>query len=328
MHTHLLLFARDPGATNQALALLRVLDGNAPGGLDATVAKLSDFLPVSPEAPAVTTVARDYACGRLSAEGIPHLAWAEYSGATDTAAAAVGALRGRMTADGITHVVTGVSDNDDKTHQWIWQAAREAGIPSATLLDDDLKLAAQFSDEAGGIVWPNRIYAVSERTRAVLLDLGIPDTALEVIANLHLARLLDETSDDDLAAAKSLRKSWGASADDHVVLFASQPIREMCAFGKPANFDEFDCLEQLSRRLSADGAASLIVVRPHPRDLPGKYDQFAGDGPPRTVVSGEGTGVDAIRAADAVAGMTSMMLTEAEVLSRPVIYLIGDGSEQ
>ena len=327
MHTHLLLFARDPGATNQALAFLRVLDGDAPGGLDYTVAKLSAFLPLSSEMPAVTIVARDYACGRLSEEGIPHRTLAEYAGVPDTNTAPIDALRERIAADGITHVMTGVSDNDDKTHQWFWQAARDAGIPCATLLDDDLNLAARFTDAAGSVAWPDRVYAVSEHTRTELLDLGISGPAIEVIANLHLARLVDKTSAEDLAAARTLRASWGAGADERVVLFASQPIREMSAFGKPANFDEFDCLAQLSRRLNGDDAASLIVVRPHPRDVHGKYDGIAGEGPPRTIVSDAGTGVDAIRAADAVAGMTSMLLTEAEALSRPVIYLTGEGGE-
>ena len=324
MTDHLLLFARDPGATNQILALMRLMAGDVPDALRKTVVVLSEAVPLPPKIPIVTMLAKDYASQRLPAENIPIAEWEELSQATIAGRDQIHALQMRIKDNRVTHVVTGVSDNDDKTHQKIWRAAHQAGIPCATLLDDDTSVAERFTDELGNIVWPDRIYAVSDIARATLTDLGVPATAIYVIANLHIASLIEEISPQQLTEARALRAAWGADGDDRVVLFASEPIREMCAFGKPANYDEFACLRQLARSLNRDSTNSIIVIRPHPRDVPEKYDGLAGAGPPRTIISDQGSSIGAILAADAVAGMNSMLLNEAEALSRPVIHLNGE----
>lgn len=328
MMDHLLLFARDPGATNQILAFRRLIAEGTPVDLEKTTSVLAKTLPLPPKSPAITILAKDNACVRLTSAGLPFVAWEDFITPLDSDINPVSVLRDKFQSDGITHVVTGVSDNDDKSHQKIWQAAKLAKIPCVTLLDDDTNLPARFLNEDGAVVWPDLIYAVSEKSRLTLLNLDIPASAIDVITNLHLSWILEQNSAENSRKARELRTKWGVGDNDLVVLFASQPVREMCDFGKPANFDEFACLTQLFEILNQNQIPSLVVIRPHPRDAPGKYNHLAGDGPPRTIISDEGIPVSAILAADSVAGMTSMLLQEAAVLSRPVIRLFGEGSSQ
>jgi hypothetical protein len=66
-----------------------------------------------------------------------------------------------------------------------------------------------------------------------------------------------------------------------------------------------------------------VLVRPHPRDREGKYDATIArhSGPPRVVVSADGSPDAVLLAADLVTGMNSSLLYEALALGREAISL-------
>jgi hypothetical protein len=66
----------------------------------------------------------------------------------------------------------------------------------------------------------------------------------------------------------------------------------------------------------------IVVVRPHPRDEIAKFKPYLSDDAPRTIISRVGSSAEAILAADAVVGITSMLLVEAAALDRPSVSLI------
>ena len=328
MKDHLLLFARDPGATNQILAFLRLVVPGAPERLRETATKLSATLPLPPRKPDITLLAMDYACRKFANENVSFITWKNFYGSTIPGTDPVKHLRDRFQEEGITHIATGVSDNDDKSHHILWRAARLGKIPCVTLLDDNTNLAARFTGNNGTIIWPDRVYAVSEESHMPLHNLGIPNEIITTIANLHLTWLVEQSSPANTQEARALRVHWGVSEDDNIVLFASQPIREMRQHGKPATFDEFACLAELLCELRQNYPSSVVVIRPHPRDAPNKYLHLVNKDQPRVIVSDAGSPVSAILAADRVAGMNSMLLQEAKALSRPIIYLTGKGTYQ
>lgn len=125
----------------------------------------------------------------------------------------------------------------------------------------------------------------------------------------------------------------GARDGERIVLFASECGAEMAEWGLDVAHDEFACLDRLirlMRRGAADlgpvrivGDCALVVIRPHPKDRPGKYDAYAQAGPaPRVLVDAGGDGIEAVLTADAVVGMDSSLLYEAEALGKPAISLL------
>jgi hypothetical protein len=113
-----------------------------------------------------------------------------------------------------------------------------------------------------------------------------------------------------------------------VVLFASENVRELTGvLGKPKNYDEFQVLERLLGMVEKgwklgqdvfDPETTVVVIRPHPKETPGKFDSYVGRSPVSLVVENASDHIEAILAADVVTGMTSMMLLEAEFLGKKV----------
>ena len=67
---------------------------------------------------------------------------------------------------------------------------------------------------------------------------------------------------------------------------------------------------------ATDPASCLLVLRPHPRESDAKYASLLDGCRVRHVESRAGESIVAILAADVIAGMTSMFLTEAEALDK------------
>ena len=128
-----------------------------------------------------------------------------------------------------------------------------------------------------------------------------------------------------------LRRQWGASDGDTVVLFASQPGDEMKKLRRNIQRSELLYLRRLIQRIedgrevgarAIDPASCLLVIRPHPRESDAKYASLLDRCRLRHVESRAGESIVAILAADVIAGMTSIFLAEAEVLDKPVIRLV------
>jgi hypothetical protein len=76
---------------------------------------------------------------------------------------------------------------------------------------------------------------------------------------------------------------------------------------------------------SIDIAQLVVVIRPHPRDVEGKYDGVISKwgSSVRVIVSADGSPDLAILAADLTVGMNSSLLYEAVALGRPALSLTG-----
>jgi hypothetical protein len=136
-----------------------------------------------------------------------------------------------------------------------------------------------------------------------------------------------------LADAAARRDAWrhelGFLPDELVVLFVSEPFddEDRLADGRPrVGYDQASTLTALLR--AADQVAAVagrrvsVIARPHPREDPralaGVAAAWVSDHV-RVQVSGEGDARRWIVAADAVAGMTSVVLIEAALGGRPAL---------
>lgn len=320
--SRLLVFSRDPGPTNQLVAVVEALKeparGDEPEGLlllRAALTPLAELIIAS----------RGPGAEIWRAAGFSPVTW---SGIDEEA------VRSLVKDAGATAVLTGASDIDEPGDRLLWKAARAGGIQSHAVLDHPANLALRFRDEAGANIFPDWLYAPDAIFAERLAAAGIARARIRLTGDLHHKRLRGLSAGVSEEAVAQLRQLWGAARSDIVVLFPSECGKEMRAAGRSYPYDELEILVRLLKSIETgtlpgghpiDGGSSLVVVRPHPRDLPGKYDALlsARRHAVRAVVSGQGLPHVALLAADLVVGMNSSMLYEGFELGRQVYSLTG-----
>ncbi len=330
--TRILLVSRDPGGTNQVVACRAALSdvAHTPRQRDIAVRLRAILGLAADETPEFAIAAKQYALARWRAIDAAPIELPDAADAKEERDHAA-RLLARL-APGI--VVTATSDQDCTTEKCFWRAAVDAAIPCFALSTHPANIPSRFRFDDGTPVWPTRILVDANSAAAELRMNGVPADRIVVLGDLHLTALEAATA-PGIANRVALRAAWGASGEDRVVLFVSECVREMAAVaGRPVPFDESACLARLLQDIAAghipgfgtvDPARTLVVVRPHPKDMPGKYAAELAAAGGRTLHSAAGSPVDALHAADVVVGMESTMLYEAEALRYPVVSLVPDG---
>ncbi len=231
-------------------------------------------------------------------------------------------------------VITGADDIDEPDTVHLWECAQKARIPVAVFLDNLINLEERFRNRDASLVAPDRVFALDYNSMQSLAAAGIPGDRILRTENLHLARLA-RVAEENADAREKLRVSWGANNATQVILFASENGREMAALGRHAPYDEHAVLQCLLKDLAElrpvkqidpTRGPVLLVIRPHPRDAAGKYDSYASVTKPTLKISNEGTGLEAILAADLVVGMESALLFEAKALGLPALSLVAQST--
>jgi hypothetical protein len=318
----LLVFSRDPGPTNQLVAVVEQLTeppaANEPSGLVALRAATASVIG------RVQIASRGPGIDMWRESGREVSVW---EGLDEHAAMEL------IVQCGAGAVLTGTSDVDEPADRALWRAARARAIASHVVLDHPANLAQRFRDADGTLVLPDWLYVTDDMFAERLAVAGVPRERIRLIGDLHHARLRRLAADVTAAEVREMREMWGASPATTVVMFVSECGREMVRAGRPTHYDEIEALERLFDELrrgklpdggAIDPTSLLVIVRPHPRDAAGKYDGLiAARRTPRAVVSAQGSPHVALIASDLVVGMNSSLLYEALEIGRPVWSLTG-----
>lgn len=292
----ILVYARDPGAANQMVAVCEILARDT--GQPHVAPLRRHFALDDARAPSLRIYAQGAALAALDGAGLMPSAGTPPPGAVADSAG----------------VLTGLDDVDDPTPRALWREARRTGRPSAAFCDNDVNLAERLRD-GGVVVAPDLVFAISERGRRELAGCAIEGMDIRTIPDLHLARLARRPADP--AARMRQRSLWGIPADATVWLYAGVVRREFAGLRTVGPEDEVEVLRDLlgaiaKRRPSAD----VLIVRPHPRDPDGKYDAACRETSVPARASREGSPADAFLAADFVVSLSEAVLNEARLLGR------------
>lgn len=332
----LLIFSRDPGPTNVMISIHEQLSDSAvcarsSAGFQRFAADVTQGIP-----PDFVIYGKDQAMERWRVTGHEARDWNATVPAQSSAAERDAAIMELLSCEGITAIVTGTSDIDEYTDRALWRAARALDIPSHVFLDHSANLDRRFTNRDGTKTYPDVVYAPDSGYRDALIVTGFPAARVRIIGDLQFERMRQIGKRVSATETSALRARWGADQETEIVLFASECTAEMAALGRPSPYSEFATLKRLIANIEADlpidgrrigSRRSLLVIRPHPRDLRGKYDAYATlDDSPRIVVSSDGTPAQAILAADLVVGMDSTLLFEADALGQAVVSLVPSSS--
>ncbi len=320
-----LLVCRDPGGANQTIACRTLLSGGDRNPAQRDLARRLRAVVGLPEnaTPDFVVAARDHAAARWTSIGIPTMDLGDGDPAAAIAKAAPDII------------VTGTSDADCDFEKRFWIAATAARLPCYALSTHPANLAERFRLADGTPAWPTMILADTPAAARELGASGIPAERLTVLGDPHLT-MLETAAPTDAGARERLREAWGAGPRDKVVLFVSECVSEMArAAGRTAPFDENACLAELLAAIAAgtipgygavDPRATPVVIRPHPKDSPEKYARRTAPASMRVTISRVGDAIDALGAADLIAGMESTMLYEATLLGYSVVPLVPESA--
>lgn len=232
-------------------------------------------------------------------------------------------------------LVVGTSENLDAIGLTAAAIARGMGIPSVGLVDGPANAAFRFrgrTDDPLSFL-PDRLLVTDAGTAESFKALGVEGGKIDVCGHPHHDRVRDEG--ERLAAldrSVSRRRLFGdEGARRRVIVFAAEisdgidpgQYRRSPAYtlaGDGARDERTDIVvEEVSAALSSRRRDVWLVLRPHPKNPASDIARWA----PRfdQTIAG-GAVFETLHAADAVIGMTSMILTEAILLGRPCLSVI------
>lgn len=209
-------------------------------------------------------------------------------------------------------VVTGTSAAD-MVEKVLRLVAKEKGVRSLAVLDHWVNYGIRFSrystaekctyeKDRSFEYLADDIVVMDEFAKQEMVKEGVPATLVHALGNPHFDILRDRYAGIN---AEPVRERLLAGRKK-LVMFASEPYTEDYGQG-----DEIRAIEEIASVLPADFA---LAIKPHPRE---RLEKFAGLDLP--VVEPVVSSLEAIRAADIVMSMTSMVLVESMICGKTAV---------
>lgn len=323
MKQKIIFISRDPGGTNQLVALRDILSGPDCDSRADVFAQLG-----LSAAPDITVIAKDYAKAIWQQNAIAVQDWPDHDVTADIAD-----IEEYLADFGADQIITGTCHVDDRTEQAVWRAAKNIGLKTTAFLDSSYNISVRFMDDLWQVILPDRVSMIDERALQPLQTLGFEPEALFSSGDLYRTYVQGQAKDQATGMGRDrLRQTWGVKDKECLILFASDYIREMQARGIHFTVTEFDSLACLLDLLKSGDMLKYfpaavppyrLVIRPHPKDTAGKYDAYPGQGTENVtiLIDGAGASTDAVFSSDIVAGLGSSLLKEAGALDVDVLEL-------
>ncbi len=243
---------------------------------------------------------------------------------TDTESA-IGYLRSAQAA----LLLTGTSFNGVDLEKRFLSAARKQGIPSIAVLDFWSNYRVRFADDQGRLAYlPDRIAVMDDHARREMVEEGFDPQRIKVTGQPAFDDLVSIRLRGAGEARANIRRRLGISEEACLVLFASQPLKQL--FGQDHTNPLYPgytqrtvlrstvaALDRISQRRSQP---ITLLIRPHPREQSEDFSSLGRDHV-RIVVDGSSDRHDSVMASDLVIGMTTMLLVEACLLGCIVVSL-------
>lgn len=300
-HGPILVFVEDPGAANFLADLPRELQRR---GLPALLV--------------ADGAARDYLDARgVRSEGIP-----------SDAGGWVRKVRPRA-------VVVGTSENLDSTAFTLVDACRQEGIPSVGAVDALPNAAHRFRGRTNDPLAhaPDQLLVPDAATERAFAALGYPPGRIRVCGHPQYDAVRAARQVLDGIGRTVLRSQHysSAPADRPVLLFLAEVSTGLTPrayerspaytlHGRGGSDRRTDIvLEELLEAVGGLRPRPWLAVRMHPKNTPADFRAYRAE--VDQMLAG-GPGLGSVHAADAVVGMTSMLLLEAALLGRPTLAVV------
>jgi hypothetical protein len=303
-----LLFVEDPGAANFVVELPPILRRHGYAVHLATAGMATDYL----------------AQRALAVDPLP-------------AGSDLEALVARL---GPRLVSVGTAENPDSAGLRLVAIAAARGLPSVGMIDASTHLEHRFRGRSADPLefCPNTVIVPDVVSRDGLVKLGLPADRIVVAGHPHWDHVRAEARRLQNEDRARLRQKWfdAAMPERRVLVFAAEvsggmdPLRfrrtsEYSLTGDRGSFGRTEIvIEEFLHAIAPMREKVYLVLRLHPKNL---LEDFAPYAPMFDRVSKAGSSLELSFAADAVIGMTSMMMIEAALLDRPTLSILPRAEE-
>ena len=304
----MLLVVEDPGAANFAAGLLPVLARHGTVAVHASGEGAAQLARLGLEA---LSLAEPFDPGALLAQTRPAL------------------------------VLVGTSEDPDAAAHDLVAACRAAHVPTVGLVDGPANIERRFRGRGAGPLAfaPGAVLVPAENLRDQIIAAGFAPERAFVVEHPHFARLASEKCRLDAIGRDVLRRRlFPTCLDDRPVLvflaersggldtggFRRSPDYTLAGRGADSRRTNI-VLEEILDALAPVDPRPFIVLRVHPKNELGEFAAYTGE---IDQVSRDELALDLVYAADAVVGLTTILLSEAVVLGRPVLSVVPRAGEQ
>ncbi len=226
-------------------------------------------------------------------------------------------------------LLTATSHGSGMEKAFIREAALR-GIPCLTVLDSWSNYRSRFLEPGETLAshrLPSVIGVMDDFAVQEMEQLGFPKDRLRIVGQPGFDRFLEWARKSSTQSLRSqFRSEHGIGPDEKLVVFFSQPIRQMD--GPPGSasyrgYREEEALQLLMRCLSERKGRTpfRLLVKLHPKEKSGKYDKLFRNASIPVQLFDSGHANALLLASDIAVGMTSTMLIKAALLNRPVLSI-------
>jgi len=199
--------------------------------------------------------------------------------------------------------------------------SRAAGLRVECVLDNWMNYRRRLEMDGAGLFVPDAYYVMDELARTRAIDEGLPPEIVMVSGHPGLADLAPPAPDARRVLRRRIAELMGFDAGVELIVWVSEPAgRE-----QGAGYTEEQALGELCSAVRANGGPWAICVLAHPREdralVQVAWARRSLGLPGGVLPRGDISSRDAVGAANAVAGMTSILLYESWLLGRPTLSL-------
>lgn len=232
-------------------------------------------------------------------------------------------------------IVVGTAENPDTAGLALIDAARSRGVVTVGAIDAPANAALRFRgrDQESLAHAPDWLLVPEDGTARAFAALGFPSPRIVACGHPHFDWVRAYASNAGVSDRSELRGTLvpRATPEQKVVIFAAEPstgldpseYRQSSAYqleGRGQSRDRTEIvLEEFLDALTGTDPRPYIVLRLHPKNRASEFDAYLSE---IDQVSQDEPALDLILAADALVGMTTMLLTEAVLLGRPTLAIL------
>jgi len=237
-------------------------------------------------------------------------------------------------------IITGTSA-EDMTERYLWQVSSKLGIPSFAILDGWMNYGIRFSKygisqinlfnkHKKTIYLPTKICVMDSLARKEAIRDGLNSKEILITGQPYFQLLLKQKATNN---QNCLRKKLKISPSDFLIVYVSEPISKSYRETENSNhywgYTEktiFNYLLQELDKITKDKKNQKItlLIKLHPREDLNSYDTLVKKLKLESrlkvqVIKKPISNWDLILSANLICGMSSMLLTEALFLDKPVL---------
>jgi hypothetical protein len=223
-------------------------------------------------------------------------------------------------------VVVGTSEDKQAFSLLLTHAAQKSGIPTIGMVDMACNAHNRFrggGDDPLGYV-PAQLIVTDQATKDAYIQIGFPAKKISLLGHPAYDRAYQYRQNNFVEPKQNsdrkkqilfLAEGWDLFDEKQ-----SYRSKDYTLEGRGGdNWRTAIVLEELLDALdSLPEINAEVVVRPHPKMTASDFDRFEGE----ITVEAGGDPLEAASKADAVIGMTSMLLIEAAIVGRPVLSIL------